>query len=153
MFSLALVAFAFAALFSIYSSAFPLLRTQQDTIAVTLCLDERLDRIRSLNWSILTNAERLRQDLAANGARSGVALANLVEDVTISPWPAPAVLPTPIHVTRWTNGTADTITQPTDSLLATGPSVRVDVRDTWQLKGRTHIRETSAIIASGGLLR
>ena len=153
IFSLALVAFSFGALFSIYSSAFPLLRNQQDTIAATLCLEERLDRIRSVTWSVLTDASRFQQDLAANSPRSGTGLYGLVEDITISPYPTSPGPAASIHVTRAANGTATIISQPSDNTLANGAMVRVDLKDTWQLRGRTRTRATSAVIASGGLLR
>ncbi len=95
MFALVLVSYACAALFSIYSSAFPLVRRQQETMAATLSLQERLDRLRFQSWPVLTNAARFQQEFSTAAPLSGASLSGLVEDITISVYPPPSVVPTP----------------------------------------------------------
>lgn len=150
VFSLSLVAFAFGALFSVFSSSFPLLRGQQDTIAANLSLQERLDFLRSLSWPVLTTPTRLRAELVGTGLRSAATLAEFSEDIAISVYPTPAAIPVPLRVSRKANGTVEAQSQPTDGSLLASPMVRVDLLHTWELGGRTHTRGASAIIAYGG---
>jgi hypothetical protein len=150
MISLGLVAFGFGALFSIYSSAFPLLRNQQDNIAATLCLQERLDRVRFLSWPAITNADRVQRELFAAQAASGAGLPGLVEEITISVYPAPAFVPAPIKVRRRADGVVEVLSL---ASLTTASMVRVDLRDTWQQGRRTRTRELSAVVAYGGIVR
>jgi hypothetical protein len=149
MFSLGLVAIGFGALFSIYSSAFPLLRNQQDNIAATLCLHERLDRVRFLSWPAITSSERLPQELFATPAGGGATLSGLVEEITISVYPSPSPLPA-IKLRRRADGVVEVLSI---ASLSTASMVRVDLRDTWQQGRRTRTRELSAIVAYGGIVR
>lgn len=150
VFSLSLVAFGFGALFSIYSSAFPLLRNQQDNIAATLCLHERLDRVRFLSWPAITNSARLQQELFATPAASGATLSGLVEEITISVYPAPASVTATIKVRRRADGVVEVLSA---GSLTSAAMVRVDLRDTWQQGRRTHARELSSVVACGGIVR
>jgi hypothetical protein len=148
MFSLGLVAFAFGVLFSIFSSAFPLLRNQQETISATLCLQERLDNVRFLSWAALTDSSRIQQELFANPPKSGASLAGLVEDITVSTYPAAG--PAPIRVRRGADGTVEILSQ---ASLSASAMVRVDLRNTWLQGRRTRTREISAVVAYGGIIR
>jgi hypothetical protein len=150
MISLGLVAFGFGALFSIYSSAFPLLRHQQDNIAATLCLHERLDRVRFLSWPAITSSDRVQRELFASAAASGATLPGLVEEITISVYPPPSPLPAPIKVRRRADGVVEVLSPAT---LSTASMVRVDFRDTWQQGRRIRARELSAVVAYGGIVR
>jgi hypothetical protein len=153
IFALGLVAFSFGALFSIFSSSFPLLRNQQETIAINLCLQERLDHLRSISWPVLTNGSRLRSELASTGVRSSANLSNFAEEITISAYPPASSAPTPLQVRRRSNGTVESVTEPTGSTLTARSLVRVDLRDTWRSGSGTRTRETSAIIALGGITK
>jgi hypothetical protein len=150
MISLGLVAFGFGALFSIYSSTFPLLRNQQDNIAATLCLQERLDRVRYLSWPAITNSDRLQQELFAVPAASGATLPGLVEEITISVYPPPAVVPAPAKVRRRADGVVEVLSA---ASFTTASMVRVDLRLTWQQGRRARARELSSVVAYGGIAR
>src|SRR3954463_622196 len=147
MISLGLVAFGFGALFSIYSSAFPLLRNQQDNIAATLCLQERMDRVRYLSWPAITVSDRLQQELFAAPSASGASLPGLVEEITVSVYPPPAppaLPPTPAKVRRRADGVVEVVST---ASLTTASMVRVDLRLMWQQGRRTRTRELSSVVA------
>ena len=156
MFSLALVSFAFGALFSVFSSSFPLLRNQQETIAASLCLPERIAFLRSLSWPELTMPDRLHRELTATGLRSAATLTGFEEEVTVSIYPAPAPpLPsgTPLRLRRQSNGVVVPSWQPFDPNLLASSQVRVDLQHTWQVGSQRRTRATSAILAYGGLVK
>lgn len=150
MVSLGLVALGFAALFSIYSSAFPLLRKQQDNIAATLCLHERLDRVRFLSWPALTDSGRLPQELFATAPASGVTLPGLVEEITVSIYPPSTPAAASIKLRRQADGNVLLISS---ALLTSAQMVRVDLRATWQQGRATRTRELSSVVAYGGMVR
>lgn len=148
MFAISLVAFASAALFLLYSNALQLIQNQQSTQAATLSLQERLEQLRASNWDDLTSSASLLT-LLGTPTSPAASLPGLVEDVTVSAYPAPAS-PKPLHV-RYTAGAGTVVAQ--NTALLSSPSLRVDVRVTWSGVGRKHLRENSVILSAGGTVR
>lgn len=148
MFAISLVSFASASLFLLYSNSLQMLRGQADTEAATLCLQERAEQVRNLNWDQISSAASLTS-LLANSPSSARLLPSLTEDLTVSVYPASAS--TPLHLRRSPPaGAVTTVAQPSDSSLANATLVRVDLRATWTDNGRAHIRENSLLLSPGG---
>ena len=151
MIAVGLVAFSFSSIFVIYSAALRMIRAQQETLSATLYLQERFDRIRSGNWLEITVADRLEAALSRSTPAAAGSLRVLEEDVTVTPYPLPATAPTPIRLRRALDGTFQVLSQPAVAIASS--AVRVDVRLSWRGQNRTRVREGTAIVALGGILR
>ena len=151
-FAVGLVAFAFSSLFVMYSTALGLIRKQQETIGANLVLQERTEQIRACNLTILTDPSRLQAAVLSAPTGAGSRLVNLIEEVTISVYPAASPMPTPLKVRR-ANGSNTVISTPPISALAASPCIRADVRLSWKSEKRTRSREASILVAVGGASR
>jgi type II secretory pathway pseudopilin PulG len=148
--AVALIAFSLSSLFVMYSTALRWVRSQQQTMAATLCLQHRCEQIRAANWSVITSAQRLR-DQVLSTQTPGLVLPGLQQEITVSQYPAVAGS-TPILVRR-TGGSATIVSQPSSNTLVSSRAVRVDVRAAWTGNRRTRTREASMIVALGGAVR
>lgn len=149
--AVALVAFSFSSLFVVYSTALRRVRSQQHTMVATLCLQQRCEQIRAANWSVITSAERLRDQVLLS-ATPGSTLPGLQQELTVSAYPPSAGAPTPIRLTHQ-GSSATIVSRPTGDALLNSRAVRVDVRASWEGSSRTRVRETSMIVALGGAVR
>ncbi|HEX8310807.1 MAG TPA: hypothetical protein VF614_05775 [Chthoniobacteraceae bacterium] len=147
--SVALVAFSFSSLFALYSVTLRSVRAQEETIAATLCLQQRCDQIRAANWGVITDADRLKTAILA-ASTVQLTLGGLEQTITVNAHPAPGA--TPIKVKR-KNTTSTVESEPADTSISASSAVRVDVRASWASQGRTRSREASMIVAVGGALR
>jgi hypothetical protein len=120
-------------------------------MAATLCLQQRCEQIRAANWSVITSAERLRDQVLLS-ATPGPALPGLLQELTVSAYPPTASAPTPIRLTRQ-GANATIVSQPTGDALFNSRAVRVDLRASWEGSSRTRVRETSMVVALGGAVR
>jgi hypothetical protein len=100
------------------------------------------------------------QDLYAVPPLPSIELPGFSEQVIISQYTpallqntaAPAPSPPYLQITRANDGTVALVSD--NTALVNGPSVRVDVQITWPgAIGATRMRETSVIIANGGIGR
>ncbi len=135
------------------SRALGMLRASKETITASKLLQERMEQLRMLNWAEITDASSI-QDLFATQTNSASLFTGESESVTISKWPLTSgtTSSTSIKVNRAANGTVTLVSDNADLVDGT-PTVRVDVSVTWPGTpgNRTRIRETSTIVANGGL--
>lgn len=149
MLALALVAFAFSSLFMVYSTALGMVRSQQQTIHATLLLDQRCAALRSMNWTVLSDATRLRQALYQTASPAEAHLPQLVEEIRLRPHALVPSTVTPLTL-RYVPGSSPSTVSPAPATLAAASCIRADVRLTWTgRKGRV-LRETSIVLALGG---
>lgn len=152
MVALGLIAFSLASLFAVFSQGLQMVRAQQETMSAALCLQDRSERVRSLKWGALTDATQLAAGVYSKGAVNANGLPAAEEEATVSVFPAPAAAPTPLSIHRSASGTVKTVSAPTDGSLTASPTVRVDLRVTWtSSRGRVRVRESSAVMAAGGI--
>jgi hypothetical protein len=111
-------------------------------------LQQRLEQVRTANWVDVTDSAAL-QTLFAAAADGAAELPGESEIFTVTAWPSGAG--PSIQITRAAGGTMTVVTDNPD--LVDTPAVRVDVRTTWtgNPKKRTRVRETSTVVANGGL--
>ncbi len=150
--ALAITSFSLASLFAMFSQGLNLVRAQQETMAAASLIQQRMEQIRGGTWATLTNAARLQSEVMGNGTPMGAGLTGGVEEIVVSPC-RPALVTTPLRVRRQGNAAAQIVSQPAGTLLSTCLAVRVDVRVSWLSRGRTRVRESSTIVAEGGILR
>jgi len=150
MAAVGVVAIGFAGIFYSNSRALNMLRASKETVTASKMLQQRMELVRLQDWAEVTDVASV-QTLMGTAADASGLLTNPVETITVSPFPPSAGAAT-IQVQRAANGT---VTQISDNpnLVDGNSAVRVDVRVTWTgtPNGRTRLRETSTVVANGGL--
>ena len=164
------VALAVVALFGLASFAtnerlLVALKTQRETTAATMMLQERMEAIRSLMYSgvcsnvldATTSPPGTIADVVANGTTSDDALGNISETIVVTPfWANPSG---PGATTTHTNTWVRNSTHPTGNMTDTVGSfdlasnydlIRVDITVTWTSSGnRTRSRTISTYCGKG----
>ena len=140
------------------------LKSQKETTAATMMLQERMEAIRSLMYSGVggnvasgsTNPPSTMADVVANTTTSEAALGNLSETITVTPYMAsPAGTSTTTHTNSWQRNA----TYPTGNMTDTVGSfdlptnydlLRVDIQISWtSTGGRSRTRTVSTICGKG----
>lgn len=152
------VGVAFAGVFAANSRALSMVKSAKQAAVASKCLQQRIEQIRNYNWTQLTDSGAL-QDLYSVPPLPSVELPGFSEQVTISAFtPATsgsastAPSGTFLQLTRATSGSVTLVSD--NPNLVDQPLVRVDVRISWPGPGgATRVRETSVVIANGGIGR
>jgi hypothetical protein len=146
-------------LFAANSRATIMLKSSKQAAVASKCLQQRIEQMRSFNWTQVTDAQSL-QALYATPPLPSIELPGFSEQVTISAFTpatssdltAPAPAAPFLVVKRALDGTVMLFSDAPD--LIDGMAVRVDVQITWPgPQGITRMRETSVVIANGGIGR
>lgn len=157
--SVLVIGLALVALVTTNGRAMTMLKASKQAAVASKCLQQRIEQIRTYNYSEVTDSQAM-QDLYATPPLPSVELPGFAEQVTVSAFtPATtsgATSPGPaspyIQITRDNNGHV-TLASDNQSLISQ-PEVRVDVQITWPGPGGTNrTRQTSVIIANGGVGR
>jgi hypothetical protein len=152
------VGLSLTALFGANSRAMGMLRSAKQAAVASKCLQQRIEQIRNYNWTQVTDAQSM-QDLYATPPLPSIELPGFSEVVTISAFTpsttsgsasAAPVAPY-IQVSRTSDGTVALVQD--NPNLTDGGTVRVDVSISWPATRGTRMRETSVIVANGGLGR
>ncbi|HEY4284366.1 MAG TPA: hypothetical protein VGM62_14980 [Chthoniobacterales bacterium] len=152
------VGLAFAGIFAANGRALSMVKTAKQAAVASKCLQQRIEQIRNYNWTQVTDSSAMT-GLYSVPPLPSVELPGFSEQLTVSGFtPAAsgsasaAPSGTPMQITRSTTGTVSLVTD--NVALVSQPLVRVDVRITWPgPSGRNRVRETSVIIANGGIGR
>lgn len=143
-----LVAVFLSGAFYANSRGLNMLRCSKETVQASKVLQERLETVRTANWTEVTDAETIRDFY--NAAPTDCVLNGITEKITLSPWPATAVTPTVI--TRSSVGAAAIVTDNVD--LVDRFAILATVQVSWKsVNNRVRTRETATVIANGGLGR
>ena len=152
------VGLAFAGVFAANGRALSLIKSAKQAAVASKCLQQRIEQIRNYNWTQVTDATAM-QDLYSVPPLPSVELPGFSEQVTISTFtpatsgsasaaPSGSVL----QITRGTDGTVSLVSD--NANLDNQRSVRVDVRISWPGPGGAQrLRETSVVVANGGIGR
>jgi Tfp pilus assembly protein PilV len=159
MASLLVIGLSFAALFAANARAMGMLKSAKQAAVASKCLQQRIEQIRNYNWTQVTDADAM-QDLYSVPPLPSAELPGFSEKVTASAFTptttsgnasAAPVAPY-LQITRDSSGTVALVSDSVD--LVAGPTVRIDVQISWPGPGgATRMRETSVIVANGGLGR
>lgn len=153
------IGIALAALVTTNGRAMTMLKSAKQAAVASKCLQQRIEQLRNYNWTEVTDAQSL-QDLYAAPPLPSVELPGFSEKVTVAAFvpatssdlTAPAPVAPFLVVTRAVNGTVALVSDAPD--LIDGTAVRVDVQISWPgPQGGTRMRETSVVIANGGIGR
>lgn len=153
------IGLALTGLFAANSRAMGMLKAAKQAAVASKCLQQRIEQLRNYNWTQVTDSTAL-QDLYSTPPLPSAELPGFTEQLQVSAFtpsttsntqsPGPA---TPfLLITRDTSGTVTPVSDNVD--LVTGLAVRVDVQISWPGPGgRNRTRQTSVVIANGGLGR
>jgi Tfp pilus assembly protein PilE len=158
MMAVLVVGLAFGGVFAANSRALSLVKSAKQAAVASKCLQQRIEQIRNFNWTQVTDAAAM-QDLYSVPPLPSIELPGFSEQCTISAFtPAAsgvasdAPTGTTLTITRDNGGVVTLVSD--NPALTSGRLVRVDVRITWPGPGgSTRLRETSVIIANGGIGR
>jgi len=156
--SVLIIGLALVAVVGANSRSMTMLKSSRQAATASKCLQQRIEQIRTYNWTEVTDSTAM-QALYSTPPLPSVELPGFWEQVTVSSYtppipPAPAPTPAPpfLQIARNSDGSVTPISDNTD--LVSGAEVRVDVQINWAgSDGRTRTRETSVIIANGGVGR
>jgi Tfp pilus assembly protein PilV len=158
--SVLVIALALAGIITANARSTAMLRSAKQAAVASKCLQQRIEQIRTYNWTQITDSQAM-QDLYASPPLPSVELPGFAEQVTISTFtPATASGQTAaapvapfLQIARNTDGSV-TLLSDNQNLVDSGGEVRVDVQITWPGPGgATRTRATSVIIANGGVGR
>ena len=154
-----MIGIGLTALITANSRSMLMLKSAKQAAIASKCLQQRIEQIRTYNWTQVTDAQSM-QDLYSTPPLPSVELPGFAEQVTVSAFTpaatsgsaAPAPVSPFIQVTRDLNGVVNLVSD--NPNLSDGPEVRVDVQITWPGPGgATRLRQTSVIVADGGVGR
>lgn len=152
------VGLAFGGIFAANSRAMSMVKSAKQAAVASKCLQQRIEQLRNYNWTQVTDSSAL-QDLYSVPPLPSVELPGFSERLTVSAFtPATsssasaAPSGTLLQITRTADGAVSLISDNAD--LVAQRLVRVDVRIAWPGPGGgQRIRETSVVIANGGIGR
>jgi hypothetical protein len=139
------------ALVSLNSHNFRMLRSTRESTAATLVLQERAEQMRIATWRQLTDSNYLQTVLFGGDPKSAAPLDRLVEQVSVSRYPAVSGESSLTVVKRAGQGA---------TLVSAGPNftseqiARLDLQVEWTGRdSRIRTRQSSILISNGGISR
>ena len=139
------------AVFATNSRLLIALKTQKETTAATMVLQQRMETFRSTSFSNIGTASYVQSSIVANPTGSEAPLGNLTETVTVGVYPADGS--TTNIIVRDSANPSGSITS-TNSSLSTMTSglLRVDILLTWtSANARVRTRQLSSIFGIGNI--
>lgn len=130
-------------------------RAHRELLIADHCLQQRTEQYGAASWTQITDPNGVSVLLAQAPVANAPALQDQTEKITIAAYPAVTPAVAPIVVVRSLDGTTNILSQPPAGFsLRNALAVRLDFQETWtSAQGRrVRIRESSSIIALGGLL-
>jgi Tfp pilus assembly protein PilV len=148
----AMIAIAVASLFGLNSACLSLVRNAKESATAMLSNQQRIEQLRSCNWSQITDSAYITSSVMNTATQSGADISNATEVLRVTEngflQGASAAY---FEVTRAALGTSVTDSNSPSTVLGSR-MLKVDVTLNWStLGGRTRTRTTTSIIAKGGL--
>ena len=149
----------FAGLFAANARAMGMLKSAKQAAVASKCLQQRIEQIRNYNWTQITDST-VMQDIYSIPPLPSAELPGFWEKVTVSTFTpsttsgSASAAPTGslLQIKRNVDGTVTPVSD--NDALVSAPTVRVDVQINWPGPGGgNRMRETSVVIANGGLGR
>jgi Tfp pilus assembly protein PilV len=143
-----LVAAFFATIFEVNAVCLRYIDASKESVAALQGVQDRLESLRNLAFSDLTNATFV-QNLMTTPSNGSDFAQKVTEVVTLSAYPTPDASNT--QITRGPGASVTPTISSSDASLANATLVRVNVTYTWNmtLGGRSGSEQTETIISSG----
>ncbi len=130
-------------------------RAHRELLIADHCLQQRTEQYGAASWTQITDSSGVSALLAQAPLANASALQDQTEKITVNAYPAVTPPVAPIIVTRSLGGAISILSQPPAGFsLRNSLAVRLDFQEAWTSAqgSRLRIRESSSIIALGGLL-
>lgn len=126
-----------------------IVKAMKESTASSQCLQERVEQMRMANWSQITDADYIAQNLTPwNESSNGLAEAE--ETITITPYPDTGTT----SVAKVKRKRASTQVLNTSSSLENARMIQVHITLTWRgIEKRLHTRAATTLIAKGGITK
>ena len=154
MVAMGIVAVAMAAVMLANSHQLKMVKSDRDTNAATLCLQERAEQLRICNWLKVTDADYVANTLFASRPLSAAPLGRMVERLTIRDYnPDPEAAPRAQMIVEKQSGAPPRIIERGEALQNERLG-RADLQVSWTRRdGSTRRRATSTVISNVGISR
>lgn len=155
MISALLVATFFASIFEVNAVCLRLVNGSKENVAAIQGVQDRLETLRNLSYTDLTNAAYLRDTILPAPSNVSEFGKKVVEEVTVVSYdtdnPAGGTVGSGIKLTRAAGASVTPTLVTSDAAVPTSKAVLVTVKYTWNmaLSGRSRTEETSSIISAG----
>ena len=148
---IAVCAFFCSAVFATNSRLLIALKTQKETTAATMVLQQRMETFRSTSFSNIGTADYVQSNIVATPTGSEAPLGNLTETVTVGVYPADGS--TTNIIVRNSANPSGTVTSSNSNLSTmTSGLLRVDILLSWTgANGRARTRQLSSIFGIGNI--
>ena len=145
--AVALLGAIFVTIFELNARCLRFIDASKETVGALQGVQDRVEQLRSLLFTDLTNATTL-QTLMTTPSNGSAFAQNATEVITLSAYP------TPIGTTQITRGPGTSVTptiNSTDSSLSSATLVKVNVTYTWTTTfgGQSRSEQTETIISAG----
>lgn len=144
LFSTAIVALCFIALYSLSSQALYQVNSGREAVSAKQSLSDRMEQIRGCSWNQATSASYLQKYVINAATAAEGRLGRPVETLTVNTYPTPSA--TAIQIVL-SNGVATTVS--TNPAIANGDIIRVDLSLKWVTApgNRTRTQSRNTLIA------
>lgn len=128
-------------------------RAHKEFLVANQCLQQRVEQFRAANWSQVTDASQVSAILQSQTPVNNGYLNTQTEKITVNAYPPVTPPVAAIVVTRDGSGTVSIASQPSGFSLRSTVAVKIDFQEAWNsAQGeRTRVRESSTVVALGGL--
>jgi Tfp pilus assembly protein PilE len=143
--AVAIVSGFFAALYALNAQCLYLLNSGRQTTAAQQALQDRMEQLRSLRWSQVTDSAYLAASVMNTASASIGSLGNASETLVINSYPT--ALSPAIQVTRSASGTVTV--NSTNAAVANGDLIRIDATLSWTASPGNRARSVSTTTIFG----
>ena len=153
MLGTAIASFGIAGLCVANAQCLRVARAHREMLTANYCLQQRADQFRAASWTQIIDPAGVSA-LLTTAAVNDDSLGGHAENVTVTAYPAVSPAVAPISVTRDSTGAVTVNSQPPAGfILRNVTAVQINFQESWSSNnGRLRSRESSTVIAFGGLL-
>lgn len=149
--ALGIVGIVTSGMYALNGQVMNLVKSNQQSSASSLVLQERVEQLRVATWKNATSASYLKDTLLSSAVRSGSSLGTVSEVIKISSYPDSEAI-APIIVSRTSDSSP--IIESQGGNFLNQPLVRVDMTIQFEgLDGRPHQKQSTTIMSKSGVAR
>lgn len=145
-----IIAVGLVGTYAINGQCMDVLRMAKDEASASQVLQQRIEHLRIANWQRISDGVWIRDRILNATADGSVALQNLVETVTITPYGSAT---TSVNTFSRSGTTATAGSSNVDLINEHSLAIRWTVTWTGIPRGKTHRREVVTVLAKGGVAK
>ncbi|MDQ3622416.1 MAG: hypothetical protein M3463_08010 [Verrucomicrobiota bacterium] len=150
MIAVAIATLSLVTVMNLNSAHLRLVRSSRETNAVSLCLQERGEQLRSATWRQVIDPDFISDQLLVKPPKNAAPLAGYKETITVQAYPDPKAADR-IVIEKEEGGTAVHV-ESGDGLSEVRVAC-IEIGIAWRSDGRTRVRSSTLLISSSGISR